>query len=333
MTITEAASREGAATRPGDVEALFPEAKQRARQRRLGIGGAVTAGLLVLGAVIWAIGGGWSGSALTVPMSQPAFGQSVLRATTAAKGATFTAEWRDSITGGCVPDTNTAVARAAGAIDFTTRTIGFTTITTGCGYRLPTPTEVVTPGASFSQVAHFTSHGAGMIQSMQLTPKWIERTNLRELPSQWSISLFLLSPQVLSTMSAVSGPVVRGGTSKIDGVGVTEFSGGTSLDAIQARDPNHSAQPAGDLVPAASSINIKVDLWLDSQGRLVRMTVVEPLYTGINRDGSDYEEAAQVPSSVAVVKQQSARQIAITLNHFGAQAVKPPARSTISPSR
>ena len=143
----------------------------------------------------------------------------------------------------------------------------------------------------------------------------------------------LTSPRVVSTLKAVEGPIAKGGVSNIGGVGVTEYSGHATLAALQSLDPNISVESAGQFVPAASSVVMEVRLWIDGQGRLIRMSILEPLFTGINHDGSDFEEAAQVPSSVAVVKQQSARQITVTLSDFGAKDVKAPAQSKIAVSR
>ena len=50
------------------------------------------------------------------------------------------------------------------------------------------------------------------------------------------------------------------------------------------------------VVPTAESVPITVDYWTTDKSQVLRIHVTEPLYTGVYQDGSDTENAIQVPT-------------------------------------
>jgi hypothetical protein len=323
-----------------DAQALIREARSRQRKRRIGIGVALA--LLAAVAIYFGVGGFSSGGTPRTTPSSP-FGPSgptVARAGLARVTFTF----RDTRQGGCIPASNTTVTTGTGSIDLKNNAVAYVERTIGCGQK---------PHVQANRWLGTTLYTAFQGPTLHLPWKRVPNAgyglnNVQGLmTSPWALTIADLPGTVLNT----AGP------NAVNGKPATKYVGTTTLLAVQNElrkvfGPHAVSLPTAGLgitetyVPDPSVIPISLAVWRDSQGQILQITAIEPLYTGIYADGSDTENAEEVPTISAIengvsgpgqppatvqylhlktLRQQGAFEMTLTMSSYGlAPAVSVP---------
>jgi len=159
----------------------------------------------------------------------------------------------------------------------------------------------------------------------------------------------MTSPWAL-TIADLPGTVLNpAGPNRVKGERATKFVGTTTLLAVQNElrsvfGPSAVSLPTAGLgsnetyVPDPGVIPISLAVWRDSEGQVLQITAIEPLYTGVYSDGSDTENAVEVPTISAIengvsgpgqppttvhylplrtLRQQGAFEMTLTLSSYG----------------
>lgn len=285
--------------RPAE-ELLFPEARQRARRRRLGLAAAVVAAGGLVGGLL---GSGAFGAAAPPPLptAAGAFSRVVIASTERAGTAMMSFRYRDQITGGCIPDTNSPVFTGRGPIDFVDHDASFVEATTGCKDITP---QSQTRWRSINGVQYLTFDRKIPGAPTSAARPWarLPVAGARAGTGGGGLSGVMTSNEPLRVLRALRGDVHWLGPRSLDGVPTVAYLGHATLASVDAVTGGGSAlvvpgSPAGShLEPAARTIPIRFEIWVDGLDRVRKVAASEPLYTGVYKGGSDTEDAAQVAS-------------------------------------
>jgi len=307
----------------GAVQALIKEARQRQRRRHVAVLGMALLVVVVVGAILFLTVGS-SGTLMPTTisgMSGGAPGPVISQAGLARMSFTY----RNSEVGGCIPDTNSPVTKGTGSINFVTHEVAYTTSTSGCQdlNRYAYAVQAQAEGRWINRVFYLgqaqlrNEPGRKVGNKYESTVQvptgelaWQKLTGISLASSVGFAPLqdLLTSPWALSVITTVQGSTHGLGTDVIDGQRTTESAGTTTLGAVYEQfanilgGPVHGPEAFADLpsdtqlVPPASSIPISVAYWKNAQNQVLRLQATEQLYTGVYVDGSDVEEATQVPS-------------------------------------
>jgi hypothetical protein len=274
-----------------DPQALIQEARRHQRRRLAALGVAVllvaaTIAFLTLGR------GGSASSTSSSPYGPPA---SVIARAGLARIAF---SYRDSTTGGCIPDTNSPVTSGTGSIDLVEHSLSFITVTRGCSDLIP------------RQAKGAERWIQGVLYTLQTAPDgtahWtvVPRRSLASVLGFNPLQALLNSPWALSVANLARRSEHRSGSTSINGEPVIKYAGVTTLLAVEGQlesvlDAKSISLAPGDdssVVPTPDSVPISVALWTNQENQILRIQVTEPLYTGVYRNGSDTENAIQVPA-------------------------------------
>ena len=205
------------------LRVLIEEARRRQRRRRLVL--LAVAILLIAGAATYVMngGGGSSQNALSSPNGS---GAPVITRTGLAH---ISFSYRDSISGGCIPDTNSPVTTGAGSIDLVEHRLAVTTSTQGCNDISRTQEQggvrwikgvLYTAGRTPNGSAHWTA---------------VPHSDLGSYVAINPIQSLLTSPWALSVETLAAGSEQRPHSAVMNGQRVTEHTGLTNLLAVQSQ--------------------------------------------------------------------------------------------------
>lgn len=331
MVTTEAALLAPTSPPIPDVDALFKEAQRHRRNKRL-MGSAIVFICLLLVILIGlTVVGGRGNSASTIPMTQPGFARTVLKATKAASGAAFTVVIRSPGAGCGSPGTSDQVSVNQGSVNFVTQVMEYSTTSQGCS-AVSEPLTMQTLTATYKDVG---SNVARSIPTSSSRP-WLQTPS--SVPAGlFSVSSIMLTPDTGALLSAVPSPLISGHTALVDGVTTTEYQGTTTLALLQRDDPVFVPAEVESLAPNASSIKIPVQLWINGKDQLVRASASEPYYAQVyplgGKGGEVVSSGAQVSTTSAAVPpvaattppyQQGVTQITLTFRNFGPRIITLP---------
>ena len=314
---------------PPTAEALFKEAHRRRRNRRL-LGSGIVVGVVALvGLVGLATAGGGSRTAPVIPLAQPAFASTVLKATAAADGASFTLVDRGG-PAACPSNPGPQVVIFRGSVDFARQVMSYSSVDRSCPV-IPRPLTILTPTATYERFGSTIAPGIGTDAS---TP-WLESPATLQDPG-FSVVSTMLYPDLGALLRAVPGPLVRGRTAVIGGVSSTEYRGTTTLARLE---DSSGVAPTAAVRPDAASIVVPIGIWVDARGRITRVTASEPIFSDRYTDGSTQTAAqvsatsTEVPPAPATSSPRDAgvADLVLTFTGFGHQAVSvPPAAETVA---
>ncbi|MDA8309745.1 MAG: hypothetical protein M0Z46_03885 [Actinomycetota bacterium] len=296
---SRAAGLEHNASSAAPAEALFPEARQRARRRRVGAG-LVLAMLATFATLLGA--GAFGGSASPPPPTAASgFSRLVLASTEAAGTAAVSFRYRDRIMGGCIPDTNSPINAGHGVLDFADDNAAFVETTTGCKDITP---QTSTRWRSIHGVAYvtFPKNIPGGPTSASRPWAALPATGPASVAADGELGGLIPLNEPLRLLAALQGHVRRIGRRELHGVATVAYAGHATLASVEAtngfgRDLAPApASKGARLEPAAATIPIQIEVWLDAADRVRQVVATELLYTGIYKGGSDMEDAAQVPT-------------------------------------
>ncbi len=321
---------------PVDTEALFKEAKRNRRRRRAKGSAIVVIALLVVSLIGLLVAGGRGKSAVpTIPLSQPAFAGKVLKATRAAGGAAFTLVIRSPGLG-CSSSTSSHMSVNHGSMDFVNHIMKYSTSIPGCPSDEEPLITIQTPAATYKDIRIPVGASASR--------PWLQTPSTVGAPV-FSVGDAMLSADLATLLSAVTGPLVVGPSATIKGISTTEYRGSTTLAALQRDDPLFvPATGAGvSFVPDAASIKIPVQLWIDSKDQLVRASATEPYYIQAYPLGSEGGQALAsgpqvsttsngVPPVAATTppKLEGVARATLTLTDFSSKVIGLPSPSAIA---
>ena len=310
---------------PPDAEALFKEAQRRRRNRRL-LGSGIVVSVLALAALAGVAVAGSGDKALpAIPLAQPAFANTVLKATTSSNGAAFSLIDRAPLSA-CTSGTAPQVVVYRGSIDFVHRVMTYSAVDSLCP-TLPEQLTILTPTATYRLVGNNVAPGIGTDASRP----WLESSSAVQ-SGIFSVGSTMLYPDLSAFLGTVPGPLVRGRTTLIDGVPSTEYRGTTTLDLLEHGDPAFVAGRQGNARPEAASIAIPIGIWIDRHGRLIRATASEPIFSDVYADGST-ETGSQVTGTSTEIPptlplspphQVGVANLVLTFSHFGQKTITLP---------
>jgi hypothetical protein len=277
-----------------ELRALIEEARRHQRRRRLAVLGIA---ILVIAGVVAYVTSGRGGPAHSTS-SSPHGPQAPVVTRAGLARISFT--YRDSTTGGCIPDTNSQVTTGVGSIDLVGHSLAFTTVTRGCNVTF-----------SRRQEEEADRWINGVLYLAEQTPGgstyWtsVPRSQIGSYLGFNPLQSLLTSPWALSVVNLQGGSEHRIGTGAISGQPVIEYAGVSTLLAVEnelkslvdTESVTPTSSDHGPVVPTAGSVPISVDSWRNDKNQILRIQVTEPLYTGVYRDGSDTENAVQVPTA------------------------------------
>ena len=323
---------------PPDAEVLFKEAQRHRRNKRLKGSAIVAFAVLVASLIGLTVVGGGGRSAPVIPLTQPAFTSTVLKATKAAGGAAFTLVVRSPGLG-CRSSTSDQMSLNQGSVDFVNQVMKYSTSSPGCP-AVEEPLTIQTLTTNFKDV------GSNVAPSVPTTASrpWL-RTPSTIQAGLFSVADAMLSPDLTPLLSAVTGPLAIGRSVTINRVTATEYRGTTTLAVLQRDDPVFVPAESESLVPNASSIKIPLQFWIDGKGRLVRASATEPYYTQAYPLGAEGGQAlaggAQVstisdgtPSVAATAppRLQGVAHMTLTFGDFGTKVIALPPLSATATS-
>ena len=319
---------------PPDAEALFKEAQRHRRNRRVKGSAIVVLALLVASLIGLTVVGGSGRSAPVIPLTQPAFTSNVLKAIRAAGGAAFTLVVRSPGLG-CGSSTSDQMSVNQGSVDFVNQIMKYSTSSPGCP-AVGEPLTIQTLTATYKDVG---SNVGPNVPTTASRP-WLQ-TPSKVQAGLFSVADTMLSPDVTSLLSAVTGPLAIGRSVTINGVSATEYRGTTTLAVLQRDDPVFVPADSDSFVPNASTIKIPVQFWIDGKGRLVRASATEPFYTQAYSHGAEGGEVlaggAQVSTTSSATPPVAAAtpprlkgvaHITLTFADFGTKVIALPSPST-----
>jgi hypothetical protein len=310
-----------------DAEALFKEAQRHRRNRRLFRSGIVVV-VLSLAVLLGLVVAGSGGRTLPViPVTQPAFANTVTNATIRAKGASFTFIERlpPSTCGNTEPQT----IRQQGSIDFVSRRMQYSTLESAC----PNYGEPLTILTATARYLHTGSNVAPGIETTEKKP-WLKFPSSPRSPS-FSVANVMLAPDIGALLRGLTGPLARRPSTPIAGVSSTEYRGTTTLAALERGDPTFIKIQPESVLPDAASIDVPFEIWVDKLGRVTRVAASEPSFHTVYADG--YTEtgpqvsAFGIPEATATGPRQiGVTSLSITFSGFGPKAIAiPPPHSTV----
>ncbi len=312
-----------------DAEALFKEAQRHRRNRRLLGSGIVVAVLAVVGLAGLAIAGSGDAVLPVIPFAQPAFASTVIKATTTARGGSFTLVDQEPLTA-CTSSTETQVVVYRGSIDFVHRAMAYSAVDSACS-RLPDPLTIQTPTANYQLVGANVAPGIG---TTALKP-WLKSPSSVQA-RYFSVASTMLNPETSILLRAIPGSLVMGPTSLVGGVISTEYRGTTTLAMLEHSDSALVVGQAGTVVPEASSVAIPVGIWVDNHGRITRVTASEPVFSEIYADGSTESgpqvgtTGSRIPPAPATSspRQVGLAKLTLTFTSFGSRTISLPSAAT-----
>lgn len=256
--------------------------------------GGLAGGLLASGA--------FGGKTLPpLPTAAGAFSRVVIASTERAGTAMLSFRYRDWITGGCIPDTNSPVYAGHGPIDFVDHEVSFVESTTGCKDITP---QSQTRWRSIDGVQYLTFDRAIPGAPTSAARPWARLPGISTTsgPAGGGLSGVMTSNEPLRVLRALRGHLRWLGPRTLDGVPTVAYLGQATVASLEEATGARPVQllprsPAGSrLDPAARTITIRFEIWVDGLDRVREVSASEPLYTGVYKGGSDTEEAAQVAS-------------------------------------
>lgn len=318
---------------PPGAEALFKEAQRRRRNRRLLGSGIVVAVLALAGLAGIALAGRGENARPAVPPAQPAFANTVIKATTASKGAVFSLVDRAPLSA-CASGTAPQVVVYRGSIDFVQRVMTYSAVDSSCP-TLPELLTILTPTATYQLVGSNVPPNIGTDASRP----WLKSSS-SEPSGVFSAESTMLYPDLSALLRAVPGPLVQGRTMVIGGVSSTEYRGTTTLALLEHNDPAFVVGRQDTAVPNAAGIVIPIGLWVDHQGRLIRATASEPIFSDVYADGSTASGAqvtgtsTEMPPAPAISspRQVGVANLILTFSQFGQKAIPLPSAAMTVPS-
>jgi hypothetical protein len=338
MVTTEAPILAPTSPTPPDAEALFKEAQRHRRNKRLKGSAIVVLAVLVASLIGLTVVGVGSRSAPVIPLTQPAFTSTVLKAIKAAGGAAFTLVAR-SPGPSCSSSSNDQTSVTHGSIDFVNQIMKYSRSSPGCP-TFANPLTIQSLTATYKDVG---SNVAPFVPTTASRP-WLQTPSTVQA-GLFSVGDTMLSPDLTPLLSAATGPLVIGRSVTIDGVRATEYRGTTTLAILQRDDPVFVESQS--LVPTAPSIKVPVQFWIDDKGRLLRASATEPSYTQAYPLGSEggqvLAEGAQVSTISDAIPPVAATtpprlegiaHMTLTFADFGTRviALPSPSRTAISGS-
>ena len=338
METTEAPILAPTSPTPPDVEALFKEAQRHRRNKRLKGSAIVVLALLVASLIGLTVVGGGSRSASAVPLTQPAFTSTVLKATKAAGGAAFILVAR-SPGPGCSSSSSDQTSVTRGSIDFVNQIMRYSASSPGCP-AFADPLTIQTLTATYKEVG---SNVAPFVPTTASKP-WL-RTPSTIRVGLFSVGDAMLSPDLTPLLSAVTGPLAYGRSATIDGVRAIEYRGTTTLAVLQRDDPEFVPAGSQSMVPNASSIKVPVQFWIDGKGRLLRASATEPFYTQAYPLGAEGGQVSSGGAQVSTISDatppvsattpprlEGTARITLTFADFGTKVIVLPSPSTTASS-
>ncbi len=335
METMEAPTLISASSVPPDAEALFKEAQRRRRNRRLLGSGIVVAVLAVMSLVGFAVSGSGNAVLPVIPLAQPAFASTVIKATTTARGASFTLVDRVPLPE-CTSSTGPQAVVYGGSIDFVHRAMTYSAVDSACP-TLPDPLTILTPTASYRFVGTNVAPGIG---TTALRP-WLKSPSSVQ-DRYFSVASTMLDPDVGVLLRAVQGPLAMGPTTVVGGVSSTEYRATTTLAMLEHSDNAMVVGQPGTVVPDAASVVIPVGIWVDDHGRITRVTASEPVFSEVYADGSTESgpqvgaTGSQIPPAPATSspREVGLAKLTLTFTGFGPRAISlPSAAATIASAR
>jgi hypothetical protein len=162
-----------------------------------------------------------------------------------------------------------------------------------------------------------------------------------ELAEFVGVSDLLASARPLAMVSVLAGHVTKIGPSEVNGTPATEYTGTTTLAAIQRVAGYHPVLTSrqGSLAPASASIRVHETVWLDARGRVIQLVPSEPLFTAIQRSGAAASGVTQVFSTMVEhggrLFQHNYALAKLDLSNFGARVriAVPPQSAVFHPQR
>jgi hypothetical protein len=351
-------------------KALFPEAEhhQRFRRTRLVLLAAV---LAVAGIAYFVTAAVTRTPSAPVQLRAQAFAHSALAATESARSARISLAFEDQPRPnfGCaktefLPRARYAVQRAVvttfrGEIDLATSTLSLAGNSATCGSKTPPfcsfPSQMVeTTAAQYNSTTYQgTSCWTVPTGSKRNSPRkevisrgpvaskpWSE-VPVSELAEFVGVNDLPMSARPLAVVSVLTGRVMKIGPSEVNGTPATEYTGTTTLAAIQRIAGFHPVLTSrqGSLAPASASIRVRETIWLDARGRILQLVASEPLFTAIQRSGSSETGATQVFSTMVSrgghLFQHNYALAKLDLSNFGARVriAVPPQSEVFQPQR
>jgi len=243
----------GNASEEQDLQALIEEARRHQRRRRVVVLGVAI--LVIVGVAAYVTSG--RGGPAHGTSSSPYGPQAPVIKKAGLARISFT--YRDSITGGCIPDTNSQVATGVGSIDLVGHSLAFTTVTRGCN---------VTFNRQQNEEADRWING--VLYLAEHTPNgstyWtaVPRSQIGSYLGFNPLQSLLTSPWALSVVNLVGGSEHRIGTGAISGQPVIEYAGVSTLltveDELKSVVDTESVTPTpsdhSSVVPTAGSVPI-----------------------------------------------------------------------------
>jgi hypothetical protein len=347
--------------------ALFPEAEHYQHFRRTRL--VVLAAVLAVAAIAYFVT-----AAITRTPSPPlqlgaqAFAHSALAATESARTASISLvvedQPRPSFDCANTESLGNAAERAdvttfRGEIDFPTSTLSLTGKTATCGSKTPPfcsfPSQMIeTTAAQYTSTAYQgTSCYTVPTGSKRNSPKKEVITRGPAAAKPWSevpatemaqfvgVIDLLASARPLAVVSVLAGRVTKIGPSEVNGTPATEYTGSTTLAAIQRIAGYHPVLTSrqGSLAPASASIQVHETIWLDARGRVIQLVTSEPLFTAIQRSGAAASGVTQVYSTMVDhggrLFQHNYALAKLDLRNFGARVriAVPPQSEVFHPQR
>ena len=263
-----------------EFEALFPEAEQHQRFRRMRLA-ALAAVIFIVAGITWGVlASGASNSSPAFGLSHAAFSASVGYATQHAQSARI-AVAEDNGTDRCVEQQRPITS---GVVSFTQSTLFLQWPQSACDEpsgTLRTKSEIVDKRlyVYFPSVTRSGKRGSNVWHAV-LGSMETEATTFFEPVGR------AVSPAPWRILDAVTAPLQRVGTSTIQGTETTEYRGSASLASVMATYPSiragmngvNSRTPLSKLIVPVANVHIPVLVWLDSEHRIRRLEVSEPQF-------------------------------------------------------
>jgi hypothetical protein len=331
MTTTEAPPRAPTPTPVPEADALFKEAQRHRRNKRLKASAMVFIALLLVVLIGLIVVGSSGPSVSPGPVTGPGFTKTVLNATRAADGATFTLVVRSPGAGCGSPTTSDQVSVNRGSVNFVNQIMEYSTTSPGCP-AASEPLTIQTPAATYKDVG---SKVASFVPTSSSRP-WLQTPS--NIPAGlFSVSSTMLTPDLATLLSALPSSLTSGHAAPVDGVPMTEYQGTTTLALLERNDPEFVSARGESLAPNASSIAIPVQIWINRKHQLVRVSATEPYYAQAyplqGKGGEGSSGGAQVSTTSDAVPpvaattpphQLGVAKVTLTLMNFGPRAISPP---------
>ena len=309
-------------------EALFPEAEhyQRFRRTRLVL---LTAILAVAAIAYFVTAAGTRNPPSPVQLGAQSFAHSAIAATESARSASISLTFEDQPrpSFGCAKilpgvrrtrGSDPVVTTDRGEINLLTSTVSLAGYSATCGSKTPPfcsfPSKMIeTTAAQYNSTAfQGTSCWTVPTGTKRNSPRkevisrgpaaakpWSE-VPADELAEFVGVNDLLASVRPLAVVGVLAGRVTKIGPSEVNGTPATEYTGTTTLAAIQRIDGYHPVLTPrqGSLAPASAKIRVRETIWLDAQGRIIQLVTSEPLFTAIQRSGSAASGVTQTFSTM-----------------------------------